>query len=168
MLKRRLRGSLFRTTILSVLVLSMAATVAASDSRRLRTDLRGSNEVPPADPDGRGKATVWIDLEDNEVCFEFSFDDAGTPNRGHIHRGPPGVNGPIEVTFFELVGMPDDPRNDQLERRSRLSGCAEDVPTALLNEIKANPSAFYVNLHNARFPGGMIRGQLGMSGGDDD
>jgi len=163
-LKRRLRGSLFRTTIISFLVLSMAATVAASDARPLRTDLRGSNEVPPADPDGRGKATVRIDLGANELCFEVSFANAGTPNRGHIHRGAAGVNGPIEVTFFELVGLPADPRNDTLERRSRISGCVEGVATALLEEIQANPSGFYVNLHNSRFPGGMIRGQLGSPG----
>lgn len=168
MLKRRLRGSLLRTTILSFLVLSMAATVAASDSRRLRTDLRGSNEVPAADPDGRGKATVRIDLEDNELCFEVSFDNAGTPNRGHIHRGAAGVNGPIVVTFFELVGVPADPLNDTLERRNKARGCVEDVNTTLLREIKANPSGFYVNLHNARFPGGMIRGQLGVVSHHDD
>ncbi len=31
---------------------------------------------------------------------------------------------------------------------------------AVLAQIEANPSGYYVNLHNARFPGGAIRGQL--------
>jgi CHRD domain len=170
-LKRRLRGSLLRTTIVSFLLLSMAATVAASDSRRLRTDLRGSNEVPPADPDGRGKATVGIDIRDGELCVELSWDNVGTPNRAHIHKEAPGVNGPIVVGFFDLhlAEHRADPLNDQLERRDRFSECVEVEPV-LLADIKANPSAYYVNIHNARFPGGMIRGQLGSSGGrgDDD
>jgi hypothetical protein len=35
------------------------------------------------------------------------------------------------------------------------------VTAQLIGEIAANPSGYYVNLHNARFPGGAIRGQLG-------
>ena len=31
---------------------------------------------------------------------------------------------------------------------------------ALLEKIKATPGAYYVNLHNSRYPGGAIRGQL--------
>ncbi|HUF02221.1 MAG TPA: CHRD domain-containing protein [Gaiellaceae bacterium] len=31
---------------------------------------------------------------------------------------------------------------------------------ALAQEILANPSEFYVNVHNADYPGGAIRGQL--------
>jgi hypothetical protein len=166
---RPVRGSIIRLTIATIVVLSMAATVAASNSNRFRTDLSGSNEVPPADPDGRGKATVRF--EGNQVCFEVSFDRAGTANRGHIHRGAAGVNGPIVVAFFDLQDnavSQFDPRHEELERRSRLSGCATVNDPALLAEIQANPAGFYVNLHNARFPGGMVRGQLGVAGGGDD
>ena len=31
---------------------------------------------------------------------------------------------------------------------------------ALLAQIVANPAAYYVNLHNTRFPGGAVRCQL--------
>jgi hypothetical protein len=170
-LKHRLRGSLFRTTILSFLVLSMAATVAASDSRRLRTDLRGTNENPDADPDGRGRATVRIDVEAGEVCFDVSFERTGTPNQGHIHVGNADQNGLVVVPFFNIhQGTPAavaDPRHDQMERRNRLSDCVP-ADREILEAIEANPSGYYVNLHNARFPGGAIRGQLGSPGGDDD
>jgi hypothetical protein len=40
------------------------------------------------------------------------------------------------------------------------SGCVEGVTEDLIEEIGNNPEAFYVNLHNAAFPGGAIRGNL--------
>jgi CHRD domain len=168
--KRRFRGSLARSSIIAVLLLSIAAGVAASNSNRLRADLRGTNEIPVADLDGRGKASVRLDVEDGEVCFEVSFDRGGTANRGHIHRGDATVgSGPIVVAFFDLqtAASVNDPRHDQLERKNRLSGCVVAAP-ALIAEIRDNPSGFYVNLHNARFPAGFVRGQLRAGGGDDD
>jgi hypothetical protein len=166
--KRRFHGSLARSSIIAVLLLSIAAGVAASNSNRLRAELRGTNEVAAlVDFDSRGRASVRIDVDDGEVCFEVSFDRGGTPNRGHIHVGEEGVNGGIVVTFFELVGLPADPRNDQLERRQRLSDCVDADP-AVLADIVENPSGYYVNLHNARFPGGFVRGQLRAGGGGDD
>ena len=69
------------------------------------------------------------------------------------------ANGGIVVPLFELVGAPADPRNDELESRRRIEGCVPAAP-ALLEQIAANPAGYYVNLHNARFPAGAIRGQL--------
>ena len=166
---RRFRGSLARSSVIAIVVLSLAAGVAASNSNRLRADMRGTNEVNAAvvDFDSRGKASVQLDVEGGEVCFTVSFDRGGTPNRAHIHLGSAGVNGDIVVTFFELRENPADPRHDQLERRQRLSDCVDADP-AVIADIQANPSGYYVNLHNARLPGGFLRGQLRAGGGDDD
>lgn len=92
------------------------------------------------------------------MCFRVRFDSTGTPNRGHIHTGPAGVNGDIVVPLFELAASPADPLNDQLET-GRGTGCVTADP-ALLAQIVASPTGYYVNLHNARFPGGAIRCQL--------
>ena len=129
------------------------------DVPELRAELSGDQEVPPADPDGTGKAEVEVKPAEGEVCFEVEFEKTGTPNRGHIHRGGAGVNGPIVVEFFELIENPADPRHDQLEAESGLKSCVP-ASASILNEIAANPEGFYVNLHNARFPAGAIRGQL--------
>jgi hypothetical protein len=148
--------------ILVALMTFVAATAAASDNRvELRAELLGANEVPPADPDARGVAEVTLKLHKSEICFAVEYRRVGTPNRGHIHFAPAGVNGGIVVTFFDLV-MPaapaTDPLFDQLEKR-RLRDCVS-VDPVLLEAIAANPSDYYVNLHNSRFPGGAIRGQL--------
>jgi CHRD domain len=136
-------------------------TTASGQSDEIRLDARlsGDQEVPPADPDGTGSAKVELKPAEEQVCFAVSFKDIGTPNRGHIHRGVAGVNDEIVVEFFELVATPSDPRHDELEDRSRLERCVPASPS-ILNAIATNPAGFYVNLHNARFPAGAIRGQL--------
>jgi hypothetical protein len=161
---RPFRGSLARSSIIAIVALSLAAGVAASNMK-LKADLLGTNEVPVADLDGVGKATVLIDVENGQACFDVSFDRAGTANRAHIHLGAAGVPGPIVVPFFDLQSTPLDPRHDQLEQNNGLSGCVAADPI-LLADIQANPSNYYVNLHNARFPGGFVRGQLHIGGSD--
>ena len=105
-----------------------------------------------------GRARVTLDTETGEVCFSVRFSSAGTPNRGHIHTGIKGANGGIVIPLFELIGMPADPRNDDLEER-HLSDCVTADP-ALVQLIADNPTEYYVNLHNTRFPAGVMRCQL--------
>jgi hypothetical protein len=138
---------------------AIGGVAIANGSRdRLRAELAGTNELPATDPDARGRAKVELDVVGGEVCFSVRFDATGTPNRGHIHVGDATQNGGIVVPLFELVGMPADARNDALEE-GRLEGCVPAAP-ALLQAIADNPGGYYVNLHNARFPGGAARGQL--------
>ena len=140
-----------------------ASTVASAGSQVVRLDahMEGANEIPAADPDGDGRAKFEFDLDTGDVCFSVRFDDIGTPNRGHIHVGGPTENGAIVLPMFELrpTDAPaSDPRHDDLES-GRLEDCVTADP-ALLSAIADNPGGYYVNLHNTRFPGGAIRGQL--------
>jgi CHRD domain len=118
---------------------------------QLEASLSGANEVPPADPDGTGTAKVTA--AGSLVCWQVSWANIGTPTRGHIHQAPAGVNGPIVVPFFEAPGgLPST--------LDSVDGCTAGVDQALVRAIHTGPSGFYVNLHNAEFPGGAIRGQL--------
>jgi hypothetical protein len=161
---RWIRGFLLAVALAAVAGVAYAGN--GTEGMRLTADLSGAQEVPPADPDGSGKADLRVDVEGGQVCFDIKFDDINTPDRAHIHRGAAGTNGGIVVTFWELrippaaPGAPaSDPRNDELEAKQRLDGCVSADP-ALLAEIAADPSAFYVNVHNSRFPGGAIRCQI--------
>jgi CHRD domain-containing protein len=162
----RKRLAWFVALALMVLLATGGVATAKQTTVTLTARLSGAQEVPAADPDGSGKAFVMIDVEAGEVCFDIkSLSDVGTPNRGHIHVGGTGVNGDIVVPFFELRippttpgSAPTDPRNEALES-GRLMDCVPGDPV-ILARIVANPAGFYVNVHNARFPGGALRCQL--------
>jgi hypothetical protein len=120
----------------------------------LTANLRGSEEVPdPGDPDGRGRALVKLLPRFGAVCFRLEWRNIADPTRAHIHGGARGTAGDIVVSFFEAAAGNVRPR-----------GCTEGVDENLIREIRRNPRGFYVNIHNADFPGGAIRGQLKRTG----
>jgi hypothetical protein len=157
---RRIKGvAVVSVAALAVAITGGTALAGGSGGPRLRAELAGTNELPPTDPDGEGRARVKLHIDEGKVCFAVRFRDAGTPNRGHIHVGDAATNGGIVVPLFELVADATDPRHDALESDRALEGCVTADP-ALLEQIAADPDGYYVNLHNARFPGGVMRGQL--------
>ena len=103
--------------------------------------LVGGTEVPgPGDPDGFGLADVRVGR--GEVCWRITVSAVAPIVAAHIHAGPRGVAGPVAV--------PLEPYRE---------GCT-DVKRRLGRFIKQHPSEFYVNVHNAAFPDGALRGQL--------
>jgi hypothetical protein len=127
---------------------------AAAHDDDFRAEMTGANEVPgPGDPDGTAKAKIEIDIAASEVCFDFDWKDIGTPTFGHIHKAPVGVPGDI------VVGLLDGISPDTLESDDDIEGCVSADP-GLLGDIVAHPDQYYVNLHNARFSAGALRGQL--------
>lgn len=109
--------------------------------------LYGFNEVPgPGDPDGFGLATLVIDTSNNTASWSILANNIVFPLTGaHIHSGAAGTSGPVIVDFG-----------------AQLTGTVTDVDLASITP--ANASLFYVNLHNAVYPSGAIRGQLSFTG----
>jgi len=125
---------------------------------QLTARLLGGNEVPPADPDGRGLA--FVDTGRTRVCFAVLWTNIGPPIFAHIHSGIAGVNGPVVVLFFDPPEPPGSPPAALPDTITAAAGCIGGQSAALLRDIRRHPSAYYVNVHNAEFPGGAIRGQL--------
>jgi len=133
-------------------VLIPAGAVGADAGRPFATTLTGAAEVPPADPDASGSASITLNQGLGTVCFDLSWENVdGTVFAAHIHLAPAGMNGPIVVPLFAgAFGGTDS-----------VSGCIEDVDRELIKAIRQDPSAYYVNVHSIpNFPGGAIRGQL--------
>ncbi len=139
--------SLFLVLVLIAIPVQAVTTLAAS--------LSGANEKPnPADPDGAGFALVILDPDAGTVRYALFARDILTPTLAHIHRGTSDVAGPVIINFNPSFS------------NGIASGLVTGVSTALLNEIIGNPGGFYVNIHNAEFPGGAIRGQLVAAASD--
>lgn len=133
------------SAMLSLLMITGAALAENGGALRVTT-LSGAEEVPPADPDGSGFAAITLNYGKSEVCWEVSYSDIASPTAAHIHFAPIGVNGGVKVPLNPIA-----------------SGCSE-VDQELIKAIIQNPSEYYVNVHNADFPGGAIRGQLSVPG----
>lgn len=133
-----------RKSILAFAVfVSMASVPAFASVDTYAAFLYGAKEVPAADPDGFGAATLAIDNVAATVSWAFLALNIDLPLSGaHIHNGVAGSNGPVIVNFSgNLTG----------------SGLFD----ADLRQITpTTASGFYVNLHNVAYPGGAIRGQL--------
>ena len=132
------------------LLTSLAAAPAAYATQRFTTSLLGANEVPVSgDPDASGTATITINRGLSEVCWQISVAGLTLPaTAAHIHEAPSGSPGPIVVP----LSAPD--------ATGSASGCTT-VSRALVKDIAKNPAEYYVNVHNADFPAGAMRGQLG-------
>ena len=144
------RGKLIGLTLLGSAAMMTTIAIAepvANGGRKLETIMTGPNEVPgPGDPDGTGTARIVVNSGQERVCFELVVHNIAPATAAHIHRGAVGVAGPV------VVGLDAPTDGDS-------AGC-KDVTRALALEILKYPARFYVNVHNADFPAGAIRGQL--------
>jgi len=144
----------------AVLALGLIGGAAAAKKKKvvkLNAALSGAVEIPPGDPDGSGNADFKLVTKKGKpkgkVCFDITFQGIDDPVAAHIHEGAPGVAGPIVIPFFEGTTPMPSPLEDCLKAKR-----------GLVKRIGKNPGDFYVNLHNAAFPEGAIRGQLGKGG----
>ncbi len=161
-------------TKVGVLVTVIVATVAAvvqfavqpasgdppGSAASYRLTLSGAHEVP-ANPHGgkdRGTGSLSIDAETGEVCYEFDrlvlTAGEALPHAAHIHLGDKGVAGGIVVHLFGTGGAPPAPTSYPTP-----ATCVTTTP-ANAAAIVANPHGYYVNLHNAPHPSGVVRDQL--------
>jgi hypothetical protein len=131
-------------TVASSALLVLAAPAQAEPSF-LHADLTGAAEVPgPGDPDGGGTAFVVALPDQGKVCFTLFVHGIGTANGAHIHEAPADEAGPVVVTL-------EPPAS------GGSGGCGDTAEAA---DIATQPEDYYVNVHNAEFPGGAVRGQL--------
>ena len=94
---------------------------------------------------GSGKAEVSINDATNQICTDLEVDNntTRTVTSAHIHLGP---TGPVYV----YLDSPDDNDSDD----------CDTVTDALIDHMRSNPRAYYVDVHTADHPRGALRGQL--------
>lgn len=116
-----------------------------------RAELTGAQVRPGGgDPDGVGSAEITVVQATNKICYDVEVSNIAAPTAAHLHRGGPAAGHGTPV--FELE-TPSD---------GGAQGC-KDAPEALRDQVRAMPGAYYVDVHNAEFPRGALRGQLGRN-----
>jgi CHRD domain len=134
----------------TALAIPALAPAGPQNTTQLSAKLKGNQEVPgPGDNNGKGEGFFAVKPKKGKVCFQVSWVKIEDPSAGHIHKGEKGEAGPIKVLLF-----------DETPPTSIVEDCVKDVKKKLLKRIAKNPEKFYVNIHNADFPDGAIRGQL--------
>ncbi|MDH4334443.1 MAG: CHRD domain-containing protein, partial [Chloroflexota bacterium] len=125
---------------------AMAVGPEGPVTTELSVRLSGDQVVPgPGAIDaGSGSGYVMIDTDAGTMCWSISWDGIDEPTSASIHAGPAGEVG---AGVIDLA----DPLSD---------GCLESLDPATLDAIVADPSAYYLELVSAAYPGGAIRGQL--------
>ena len=130
-----------RTLVSAIAVLLVTAFSAAAQT--FVFDLRGSQEVPPTNSTACGGCMGTL----NQGASTFSITcvhNVVNATVMHIHRGAPGVNGPV---IFDL-GAPTNPVS------ATWTGM---TPADIADMLAGN---LYVNIHSSGRPTGDIRGQI--------
>ena len=136
----------YALVMLLALVVAAGAAGATEKGGSLHATLVGKTEVPKGDRDGSG--TAEIKITGTKVCWEIKVAKVGTILAAHIHKGKAGVAGPVVVPFGKTY---------------KSKGCTTST-AAIAATIEKSPGAYYVNVHNAKYPGGALRGQLQSDG----
>lgn len=144
---RPIRTALTAFTASAMLTGTIAAQSVSEGGRKLNSSLTGAAERPgPGDPDGTGTVSLTVNPGQERICYQLAVSNIATATAAHIHEGEPDVAGPVRVT----LAPPADGDSE---------GCA-DVSRTLALDILKEPGNYYVNVHNAAFPAGAVRGQL--------
>ena len=156
---RRFIGIAVLTLVLSAVGAVMTASGALADPKAatFTIQLSGAEEVCPTAPGtcggpGTGTATtITIDRNARTLCYTITTQNVALPLlAAHIHVAPVGEAGPVVIPLFT------QPVNSATVGRT----CLTDLDKNLLKDIIRNPENYYVNVHNAPFPNGAVRGQL--------
>ena len=137
-----------RRLIICLVAAAVLAPAALALPRAMHPELGatllGKNEVPKGSPTAHGIVNLTLNASKGTVCWTFELAGVSKPLYAHIHKGRPGTSGPIFIP---------------LGKNYKAKGCAT-ANKAMIDQVESNPNAFYVNVHNAKYPNGAVRGQL--------
>ena len=142
-----MRKIVLSTFVMALALLTFAHLAASQEMGKAMAKLTGAAEVPsPGDTDGSGTAQLTFNPDKGEVCFDLTVANIEEATAAHIHEGAAGKAGPVKVPL-------DAPKTGSAK------GC-KSADAAVVKAIMQNPADYYVNVHNAAFPSGAVRGQL--------
>jgi hypothetical protein len=145
-----------RTRLVTLPVAALCATLllaspAGAATAVLQATLTAAAVPTGGDPAGSGEAYVVADTATGRVCTVVIVRGVAQIFAAHIHKGATGVQGPHAIDLNTPV--------DYGTGIAYSVTCTMESP-ALIADLIANPSGYYVNVHSFARPQGAVRGQL--------
>jgi hypothetical protein len=150
---------------LAVLI-SGGVTAAAGNSTNFRAHLNGKSQVADVDTKAQGQAIFRLSADGMTLHYKVNVANIEGVFMAHIHRAPPGENGPVVVWLYPDAPPPAPISGDLHGTLVEGTITADDLVgplsgNTLIDLIDAiNSGNTYVNVHTAGNPGGEIRGQI--------
>ena len=162
-----------RACLLMFAVAFALASSSAHAATVFTATLLGSNETPPNASTATGTALLTLSGDTLSVTETFSGLVGGAASAAHIHCcDPPGIAAIVAVPFTASSGFPIGATSGTYANTFDLTLAATYNPVFITNNGGTVSSAeavliagldsglAYVNIHDAEFPSGEIRGQL--------
>jgi CHRD domain len=139
--------------VVSLVVVALAAAAQRAEVYKVRAALTGNTEVPKA----KGAASAhglfagtYVENKTGAVLkWKLTFSSlTGKALAAHIHRGKPGISGPVIVPLCGPC-------------RTGQAGTVK-ITKATVDALEGHRA--YVNVHTAKNAGGEIRGQVAVAG----
>ena len=142
------------TALLTLALMGTAATAAAPARSTFVVVLNAAEEVPQCAPATNASRGVVVFRVTNESTGTVDWrlvanNIPGTTTAAHIHLAPAGSPGPVVQPLAFTPG-----------EEGGVIGEGSFTNPTLLAAIRANPSAYYVNVHSNLCPSGVVRGQF--------
>ena len=159
------------------MLLLLAPVALADEATRFRAKLVGTEETPAIFTTGTGVFSALVLDNDTRIEFTLTYEDlSGPPLVAHVHFGQRSVAGGVSFFFCGGGGKPHCPVTTSgtvtgtVVAADVIGPVSQGIPAgdlaAILKMIRRGFG--YANMHTALHPGGEIRGQIKVRGGDDD
>ena len=150
----------------AVLAATTFAGTASADheGREFLVELSPDNEVMDVESDAMGKAHFEVSEDGDTLEYWIHAEHLENATAGHLHSGPAGEDGPVELFLFHN----DEPMDYNGEVASGTLTADDLVGDLSWEEFSMALVAgdVYANLHTEEYPDGEIRGQLDKNAQD--
>lgn len=143
------RKSLAVTAMIILALGGSACNEGNDEGGAFDVQLSGAAEVCEGDTcggEGTGTATIDINSDQNEICYEIQLEGVEGANAAHIHEGAEGESGDVVI--------------DLAYSGEEGESCVAELDEGDLEDVSEEPSNYYVNVHSDQYPDGAVRGQL--------
>ena len=147
----------FKLVVFAQNATQINSTSVSHHNANFSASLTGRGEIPPVQTIANGTADL-VPTDDRINYFVNATNLKGIA-AGHVHLAPPGQNGPIVVTLFNITTLKDRSYFHGNFTGENLEGPMQGNSLSELIGAMNNGTS-YVNVHTKQHPNGEIRGQI--------